>query len=163
MEQPIHTEKIAIIGAGLVGPLLSVLLARKGFSVDVYEKRPDPRTDSSTRGRSIAMSLSTRGWNALQKIGIVESVNPHVNPSHGRLVHHLDGTSDIQEYGDGVQSIDTVNRSYFPAGILFPDDLDGVSESVFLNSLFSITIYDLLFRLLMLYSPGIRYSPYQSN
>lgn len=118
MEQPIHTEKIAIIGAGLVGPLLSVLLARKGFSVDVYEKRPDPRTDSSTRGRSIAMSLSTRGWNALQKIGIAEGVNPHVNPSHGRLVHHLDGTSDIQEYGDGVQSIDTVNRSYLSTTLI---------------------------------------------
>ena len=36
-------EKVAVIGAGLVGSLQAIFLAKKGFEVEVYERRPDIR------------------------------------------------------------------------------------------------------------------------
>ncbi len=59
-------EKICIVGAGLVGSMLSIILAQSGFEIEVFEKRKDPRLDDKTRGRSIAMSISNRGWKALK-------------------------------------------------------------------------------------------------
>jgi len=33
-------EKITLIGAGLAGPLMATHLAKRGYSVDIYERRP---------------------------------------------------------------------------------------------------------------------------
>jgi kynurenine 3-monooxygenase len=38
---PTPGERITLIGAGLAGSLLAIYLARRGFRVDVYERRPD--------------------------------------------------------------------------------------------------------------------------
>jgi kynurenine 3-monooxygenase len=49
------TEKkeITLIGAGLVGSLLSIYLAKKGHQVNVFERRSDMRKASNYAGRSI--------------------------------------------------------------------------------------------------------------
>ena len=36
-------KQITIVGGGLVGSLLAIFLAKRGHSVRVYERRPDPR------------------------------------------------------------------------------------------------------------------------
>lgn len=105
-------KKICIVGAGLVGTLLSIFLSKSGFNVDVYEKRADPRTDIINRGRSIALSLSERGWNALRQVGLEEIIRPNTKATPGRVVHRVDGSEHYQEYGDGSQAINTINRSY---------------------------------------------------
>lgn len=46
------TEPIAIIGAGLTGSMMGLMLARRGYEVEIYEKRSDFRKsdgDTSTR------------------------------------------------------------------------------------------------------------------
>src|SRR5436190_928387 len=53
--------KITIVGSGLAGPLMACYLGRAGFAVDLYEKRPDPRTHGPEGGRSINLALSVRG------------------------------------------------------------------------------------------------------
>ncbi|UOQ73519.1 NAD(P)-binding protein [Hymenobacter cellulosilyticus] len=50
------------MGAGLVGSLLSLFLARRGYQVDVYERRGDMRRGGAVEGRSINLALSDRGW-----------------------------------------------------------------------------------------------------
>lgn len=52
-------ESVIIVGAGLVGSLLSIYLARKGFQVSVYERRPDMRKETISAGRSINLAIST--------------------------------------------------------------------------------------------------------
>jgi kynurenine 3-monooxygenase len=47
---------VNIIGAGLAGSLLAILLAKRGFSVTVYERRRDPRLATVDAGRSINMA-----------------------------------------------------------------------------------------------------------
>ena len=34
-------KKVTLIGAGLVGSLLSMYLAKRGYQVSIFEKRPD--------------------------------------------------------------------------------------------------------------------------
>ena len=50
-----------IIGAGLVGSLLATLLAQRGFDVEVFERRPDPRLHGFLGGRSINLALAEPG------------------------------------------------------------------------------------------------------
>jgi kynurenine 3-monooxygenase len=56
---------LVVVGAGPVGSLLALTLARRGFSVDVYERRSDMRRVEIGAGRSINLAVSTRGLHAL--------------------------------------------------------------------------------------------------
>ena len=66
---------VSIMGGGLAGSLAAVLLGKKGFNVDVYEKRDDSRSETfQWEGKSINLALSTRGRKALRKAGIEDQV-----------------------------------------------------------------------------------------
>ena len=66
---------VAIIGGGLAGSLTAVVLGKRGYKVDVYEKREDSRADSfQWEGRSINLALSARGRKALRKAGLEEHI-----------------------------------------------------------------------------------------
>jgi kynurenine 3-monooxygenase len=71
----VNNKKFCIIGGGLVGPLLSIFLAQRGISSDIYDKRTDIRETIIGGGRSIDMSLSHRGWQALDKVGLHDKVH----------------------------------------------------------------------------------------
>ena len=36
-------KNITVVGGGLVGSLLTVFLAKRGHTVNLFERRPDPR------------------------------------------------------------------------------------------------------------------------
>ncbi len=90
---------ITIVGAGLVGSLLATLLAQRGFSVDLFEKRPDPRRAGFLGGRSINLALSDRGIHALRMAGLEQAVLDQAVMMRGRMVHALDGATNMQRYG----------------------------------------------------------------
>src|SRR5216684_9207744 len=79
--------KFVLIGSGLAGGLLAAYLGRRGYDVDLYERRGDPREGSMLEGRSINLALSTRGIHALQQIGIADEVLKHAIPMRGRMIH----------------------------------------------------------------------------
>lgn len=103
-------EKIGIAGAGLVGSLWAVYLAQKGYTVDVYESRPDMRKVAMPAGRSINLALSDRGWKALEQVGLVEEVNELAIPMYGRMIHDENGHTEFMPYGKGNQAIYSVSR-----------------------------------------------------
>ena len=88
-----------VVGAGLAGSLLALLLARRGFAVSLYERRPDPRQVRPERGRSINLALAARGLRALERAGVLESVRPLLIPMRGRMVHEPGGGAALQAYG----------------------------------------------------------------
>jgi kynurenine 3-monooxygenase len=92
-------EPLDLIGAGLAGSLLSILLARRGFEVRLFEARPDMRTHTVDGGRSINLALSARGLHALDRAGIRDDILPLTIPMRGRLVHDLDGALHFVPYG----------------------------------------------------------------
>ncbi|MEH0829379.1 FAD-dependent oxidoreductase, partial [Micromonospora sp. CPCC 205714] len=67
-------DEVAVVGAGLAGCLLACFLARRGYPVALYERRPDPRAGRAERGRSINLALSERGLDALRRIELDEQV-----------------------------------------------------------------------------------------
>lgn len=104
-------EKIAIIGAGLVGSLLSVLLSKKGYDISLFEKRPDMRKSDLKGGRSINLALSNRGWRALSMAGIEEEIRKIAIPMKGRLMHSKEKELTYQPYGKDGQNIYSVSRA----------------------------------------------------
>jgi len=106
------TEKknIAIMGAGLVGSLLSLYLAKRGHKIDLYERRPDLRSTVIDGGRSINLALSDRGWRALKGLGIEEEVRRVAIPMHRRVMHDEQGNLTFQPYGKEGQAIYSVSR-----------------------------------------------------
>lgn len=103
-------KNIAIMGAGLVGSLLSLYLAKRGHKVDLYERRPDLRKNTVDGGRSINLALSDRGWRALKGIGIEEDVRKVAIPMQGRMMHDERGNLTFQPYGKEGQAIYSVSR-----------------------------------------------------
>src|SRR5437868_8253490 len=81
------TTKFVLIGSGLAGGLLAAYLGRRGYDVDLYERRADPREGNMVGGRSINLALSTRGIQALEQIGIAGKVLKHAIPMRGRMIH----------------------------------------------------------------------------
>src|SRR5258705_1795943 len=79
--------KFTLIGSGLAGGLLAAYLGRRGYEVDLYERRADPREGNMVGGRSINLALSTRGIHALEQIGIADEVLKHAIPMRGRMIH----------------------------------------------------------------------------
>jgi len=95
----LRQHPINIVGAGLAGALLAVLLARRGFKVAVYDRRPDPRTTNAEGGRSINLALAARGIRALEHAGVMAAIHPLLIPMRGRMVHGLTGATTLQPYG----------------------------------------------------------------
>ncbi len=105
--------KITILGAGLVGTLLSIYLAKRNFEVHVFERRPDFRQANVDVGRSINLAVSDRGWKALEVLGIDQEIRKIAIPMYGRMIHHQDGTVKHQPYGKENQAIYSLSRRYF--------------------------------------------------
>lgn len=91
--------EIAVIGAGLVGSLLAIYLAKRGLEVDVFERRPDMRKAEISAGRSINLNITVRGIEALKRVGIADEVLAEVIPMKGRLMHSRTGELTFQPYG----------------------------------------------------------------
>ena len=105
------SQHIAIAGAGLVGSLLANYLAKRQFTVTVYEKRPDPRRTDLAAGRSINLALSHRGLRALEGVGLKEEVAALMIPMKGRMMHDTEGNLTFQPYGKEGQHINSISRS----------------------------------------------------
>ena len=104
-------KNVTIVGAGLVGSLLSIYLAKRGYKINVFERRADMRKATLSAGRSINLALSDRGWRGLEGVGIADEIKKIAIPMYGRFIHHKDGTSAFQPYGKNDQAIYSVSRA----------------------------------------------------
>ena len=103
-------KDITIVGAGLVGSLLSIYLAKRGHKIKIFERRADMRKAKAGAGRSINLALSDRGLLALEKVGLSEEIKKISIPMHGRFIHNPDGSTAFQPYGKEGQFINSVSR-----------------------------------------------------
>src|ERR1700731_2400675 len=104
--------KFVLIGSGLAGGLLAAYLGRRGYEVDLYEGRSDPREGNMVGGRSINLALSSRGIHALEQIGIADEVLEHAIPMRGRMIHEKSGALHFAPYDvDPNKHINSIGRA----------------------------------------------------
>ena len=104
--------KFILIGSGLAGGLLAAYLGRRGYDVDLYERRADPREGNIIGGRSINLALSTRGIHALEQLNIADEVLQHAIPMRGRMIHDKSGNLHFAPYDvDPNKHINSIGRA----------------------------------------------------
>ena len=105
------TSKFSLIGSGLAGGLLAAFLGRRGYEVELFERRPDPRAGNTVGGRSINLALSTRGIHALEQLGVAREVLQHAIPMRGRMIHDKSGALHFSPYDrDPNKCINSIGR-----------------------------------------------------
>jgi len=119
---------IRLIGAGLNGPLLAILLARRGFAVEIYERRPDMRRVRMSAGRSINLALSTSGIHALQQAGLWEGMRSIIIPMKGRMMHSIAEELTFQPYGKNeAEVINSISRAELNVALINAAEEHGVT------------------------------------
>jgi kynurenine 3-monooxygenase len=99
-----------VVGGGPVGSLLAILLSRHGYSVGLFEGRPDSRKTSIYQGKSINIALSDRGWHSLEQIGISADAKADAIPMYHRAIHGIHGELSALPYGLEGDAIWSVSR-----------------------------------------------------
>lgn len=102
-------QKIGVVGAGLVGTLLSIYLKRAGHEVYVYDRSSDIRAIEFS-GRSINLAISTRGWKALDDLDLGNQIREIAIPMNKRAIHNPKGNLSYQKYGLNDESIYSISR-----------------------------------------------------
>ena len=106
------TGTITLIGAGLTGPLLALELVKRGFQVEIYERRADMRRVQMSAGRSINLALSVRGIHALTLAGLWNDMQKIVIPMKGRMMHSATSEITFQPYGrNESEVINSISRA----------------------------------------------------
>jgi kynurenine 3-monooxygenase len=111
--------KFLLIGSGLAGGLLAAYLGRRGYDVDLYERRADPREGNIVGGRSINLAISTRGIDALEQIGIAQEALQHAIPMRGRMIHDKFGSLHFSPYDvDPKKCINSIGRAALNTAVI---------------------------------------------
>src|SRR5947209_5316103 len=111
--------KFILIGSGLAGGLLAAYLGRRGYEVELYERRADPREGNIVGGRSINLALSTRGIHALEQLGIADEVLRHAIPMPGRMIHDKSGDLHFSQYDrDPRKHINSIGRGALNTAVI---------------------------------------------
>jgi len=104
--------KFVLVGSGLAGGLLAAYFGQRGYEVELYERRADPREGNLVGGRSINLTLSTRGIHALQQLGIADEVLQRSIPVRGRMIHDTTGELHFFPYDrDRTKHIYSIGRA----------------------------------------------------
>ncbi len=123
-----HDRHLTIVGAGLAGPLLATLLARRGWRVDLFERRGDPRVHGYAGGRSINLALAERGLAGLRAAGVDTDVLKQAVMMRGRMVHFREGGEQLQRYGrDDSEVIWSISRGDLNITLLDAAEAAGVT------------------------------------
>ncbi|KAG9318800.1 hypothetical protein JVU11DRAFT_901 [Chiua virens] len=121
--QSVDAQRVIVVGAGPVGCLAAISLAKMGWNVDIYEARPDLRLPSSkaaTQQRSINLAISSRGIAALQAVDPAATTRflQTVIPMRGRMIHDIHGNQQSQAYDKDGQCINSIDRALLNEGLL---------------------------------------------
>ena len=132
------SQKIAVVGSGLVGTLLAIYLKKLGHTVHVYDRSPDIRTVEFS-GRSINLVMSNRGWKTLEDIGLDDEIRKIGIPVDKRGIHLQDGTFVAQNYGKEGEAIFSLSRGVLNRKMIDLAEQAGV-EFFFEQRIWDITL-----------------------
>eukprot|EP01134_Creolimax_fragrantissima_P006035 CFRG6035T1 len=134
---------VVVCGAGLVGCLVSTILAKNGYGVEIYEKWGDLRSKDAVGGRSINLVLTARGLRALSIPGLEgmkEDLIKMSTPVTGRMMHSVRGELTYTPYGKDAQECNySISRSELNKYLMTVAEKAGVKIH-FLHTLESVDV-----------------------
>lgn len=146
-------ESIHVIGGGLVGSLAAVMLANEGYDVKLYERRPDMRKVDIASGRSINLVLTSRGIQALERVGLKEAALELAIPVSARMLHDEQGNTKRVPYGQHEgEVINSVSRGLLNKLLLEAADAHEKVEVLFHRT---CTDYDISGKILTFHNDEI--------
>ncbi|KPM09688.1 kynurenine 3-monooxygenase-like protein [Sarcoptes scabiei] len=96
----VKETKVAVVGGGLVGSMMACFLAKRGYKVELFEMRKDPRKSEHVAGKSINLALSERGRSALRLLGLEEEIlQKYSIRMYSRMIHEINGRTRTIPYG----------------------------------------------------------------
>lgn len=99
-------KNITIIGAGLAGCFLAILLAKRGYTVDIYERFSQKELTETASNRSFNLTFYYRGTQILKRVGLWNKVKP--------LFRILEGSNVHTNYHNGIfMPFDTVRKPQY--------------------------------------------------
>lgn len=108
-----NSQSVGIVGGGSVGCLTALAFAAKGYSVSLFERRPNPRKGTTVKDLvSINLAVSERGLEALRYVndGLAQRVLDNSIPMKGRMIHDRTGRKQKSIiyglFGECIRSID---------------------------------------------------------
>ena len=131
-------KKIAVVGSGLVGTLLAIYLKKQGHIVHVYDRSPDIRTVEFS-GRSINLVMSTRGWKAMEVVGLSDEIRKIGIPVDKRAIHLKDEKLNYQYYGKDGEAIFSLSRGILNRRMIDLAEAEGV-EFFFEHKIWDVTL-----------------------
>ena len=93
-------SKITIIGGGLAGSFLAVLLAQKGYKVDLYEKFSKKEICNAASKRSYNIVLFGYGVGLLKKAKLWNYVKPYLLTLKGSVTHISQNAKPVVSMAD---------------------------------------------------------------
>src|ERR1700746_3708947 len=112
-------KKFLLIGSGLAGSLRAAYRGRRGYEVDLYERRADPHEGNIVGGRSINLAISTRGIHALEQLGMADEALRHAIPMRGRMIHDKSGALHFSPYDvDPKNCINSIGRGALNTAVI---------------------------------------------
>ena len=104
-------RRILIAGAGMAGCFLALSLAKKGYSVQVIEKRDSLSAIMKESGRSFNLTLYYRGILALKTLGIWEEVKAYAEIAEGNVAHLATGKDRYDQFDNTDEVLYTIHRN----------------------------------------------------
>ncbi len=126
-------EKVIIVGAGMAGCFMALCLAKRGFTVEVYEYRPDVRKHPYDSGRSFNLTLYYRGILAMKKAGLWDKIKDVAILAQGNVAHYLNKKESFNPFDTrGDEVLYTVHRNKLNGALL--NEIEKLPQvSIFFN------------------------------
>src|SRR5258708_899643 len=101
---------ITIIGAGLAGCFLAILLAKRGYTIEVYERNAMQEIIDAASKRSFNLTFYGFGVKALKEAGLWHVVKSVIVPLAGSITQVSQNSKPIFAPVDGKMPFYTVQR-----------------------------------------------------
>lgn len=112
-------KKVVVIGAGMAGCFMAICLAKRGYTVQIYEYRPDVRKEPYDSGRSFNLTLYYRGLLAMRKADIWDEVKKIAIIAEGNVAHYGKKKTVYNLFdAEGDEILYTVHRNQLNGALL---------------------------------------------
>ena len=114
-----NTKKVTIIGSGLAGNFLAILLARKGYQVNIYERLSKQEITTNSSKRSYSLTFYSYLASVLKKTALWDALKSSALPIKGSITYiNTDKRPVVVTYKESELPYYAIQRNEFVSCLL---------------------------------------------